>query len=54
MVFPIAHTQIRLRHELLFDGESMPLYGSYLYFMVAIFVLLFGAWIVLKKSKKII
>ncbi len=52
--FPIAHTQLRLRHELLFDGESMPLYGSYLYFMVATFVLLIGAWIVLKKSKKIV
>lgn len=52
--FPIAHTQIRLRHELLFDGESMPLYLSYLYFMISIVVLTLISWIMLKRKKRLL
>ena len=52
--FPMAHTQIRLRHELLFDGESVSLYGSYIYFLASILLGIILSGLVLKRRKRFV
>lgn len=43
-LFPIANTQIRLRYGVLFREEQMPLWGSYLYFVVVLFGAIVLGW----------
>lgn len=42
--FPVANTQIWLRHEEILKEEIVPLWQSYVYFVVGVILFLFVAW----------
>lgn len=48
--FPIANTQIWLRHDVILKEESVTMAYSYGYFGVCIILVLLLAWVVLKRS----